>query len=634
MEEEDSRTNIDSPIAPPPQLSSHLHHWTKITSDKKILGLIQEGYSIPLTQQPPLASQPSNFSASISKTPLISLAIQDLLQKDALELADSTSPGFYSNLFLRQKPNGEWRPIVNLKRLNRHVHIDKMTLITPRSVRELLPKDSWATLLDLKDAYFHILIHPDSRKFLRVMWQDQAYQFKRLPFGLSSAPFIFTRLTRPILSHLHGKGVNVLPYLDDWLILAQNQAETADHTRIVLDLFSKLGLIVSPKSVLQPTQTIKWLGIGLNLQDHEFFIPEDKRLEIQTKISDILQKEQISVKGASMIIGKLVFIAPYLPNGMFHLRPLQMWFKNQAGHQKLDHEMMTITEESRESLLHWSDASFLQKTTFVTFPKYQEVTLTTDASDIGWGAHLDQRSVSGVWPPSTRAWHINAKEMKAVHLAIKAFAHLLISKVIHIKTDNTTVMYQINKGGSTKSLRLLSVLGDIYSLSHKLNSCLIASHIPGKQNIKADLLSRMTTVPAEWTLHPRIFQHLCRRWGHPSIDLFSSHSNHQTHPYCTIEQDAFSLDWSQMKLIYAFPPFALIQRVLVELQKLQQYQVILITPLWRSRPWYPLLLKLQPSDRISLSHIQNKTLFQEVGEEIIWEEEHHYQLVAWRLSKP
>lgn len=46
--------------------------------------------------------------------------------------------------------------------------------------------------LDVQDAYFHILVHPDSRKYLRFVFEDQIFQFRALCFGLLTAPQVFT----------------------------------------------------------------------------------------------------------------------------------------------------------------------------------------------------------------------------------------------------------------------------------------------------------------------------------------------------------------------------------------------------------------------------------------------------------
>ena len=63
-----------------------------------------------------------------------------------------------------------------------------------------------------------VLIHTDSRKYLRFAFENKVYQFRVLPFGLNTAPQVFTRLEHTVAAYLHRQGISVIPYLDDWLI--------------------------------------------------------------------------------------------------------------------------------------------------------------------------------------------------------------------------------------------------------------------------------------------------------------------------------------------------------------------------------------------------------------------------------
>lgn len=89
-----------------------------------------------------------------------------------------------------------------------------------------LPKDVFTrrfydkSSVDLKDAYLSVLVHESSRKFLRFIWKGACYQFKALPFGLCSAPRIFTKVLKPVAAFLRKKAIRVLIYLDDFLLLA------------------------------------------------------------------------------------------------------------------------------------------------------------------------------------------------------------------------------------------------------------------------------------------------------------------------------------------------------------------------------------------------------------------------------
>ena len=79
--------------------------------------------------------------------------------------------------------------------------------------------------LDLKDAYGAVQIHPESKKYLRFHFKATTYDFCCLPFGLSLAPRVFTRILRPIAANLRLEGIRTVIYLDD-LLLVHHQKDT------------------------------------------------------------------------------------------------------------------------------------------------------------------------------------------------------------------------------------------------------------------------------------------------------------------------------------------------------------------------------------------------------------------------
>ena len=78
--------------------------------------------------------------------------------------------------------------------------------------------NGWAVSIDLTDAYLLILIHPQSRKYLRFVYKDQIFQFTALPCGMYLSAWIFTKLMDVIASHLHKHAISVFLYLDDRLV--------------------------------------------------------------------------------------------------------------------------------------------------------------------------------------------------------------------------------------------------------------------------------------------------------------------------------------------------------------------------------------------------------------------------------
>ena len=113
--------------------------------------------------------------------------------------------GFFSTLFLVPKKDGKMRPVINLKALNVFVKSQHFKMEGIHLIRDLMVQGDWLTRIDLKDAYFAVPIHDTHQKYLRFIWQQQTYQFTCLPFGLSSAPRIFTKLLKLVVAYLRSR---------------------------------------------------------------------------------------------------------------------------------------------------------------------------------------------------------------------------------------------------------------------------------------------------------------------------------------------------------------------------------------------------------------------------------------------
>ena len=69
-------------------------------------------------------------------------------------------------------------------------------------------------------------------------------------------------------------------------------------------------------------------------------------------------------------------------------------------------------------------------------PKDHSIQLFTDASNEGWGAHLDQSSTKGLWSDQEKRLHINVLELKAVSLALRHFKDQCQDQTVLVATDN------------------------------------------------------------------------------------------------------------------------------------------------------------------------------------------------------
>ena len=145
-----------------------------------------------------------------------------LVQKQAIKklLPPFGDQGFYSDVFVVPKKDGGWRPIINLKRLNSYLEIPHFKMESIRSLRDVVLPGDYMVKLDLQDAYLTVPMHRSVCKYLRFCWKGEVYEFQSLPFGLAPAPLLFTKLLKPLLGFLQERGIRIIIYLDDILILA------------------------------------------------------------------------------------------------------------------------------------------------------------------------------------------------------------------------------------------------------------------------------------------------------------------------------------------------------------------------------------------------------------------------------
>jgi hypothetical protein len=231
-------------------------------------------------------------------------------------------------------------------------------------------------------------------------------------------------------------------------------------------------------------------------------------------------------------------------------------------------------------------------------------------------------------------WHINFKEMMAVFLTIQHFEDRIAGQVVQVRSDNTTTCVYINKGGGTRSHNLCHLAIRMWDWCIQRQIELRAVHVPGVQNLLADHLSRREIDHREWSLHGQVVNRIFLCWKHPEVDLFASCHNYKMTSYCSLYRfpgalahDAFSIDWNQFSLAYAFPPVVILARVLRKVAT-DRAKVILIAPRWPMRAWYTAMLEMLVDFPRSLPCRED--LLSQF--KILHPDPNNLKLTAWRLS--
>lgn len=583
--------------------------WKKITSDSFILECIQ-GYKIPFTGFVYQHKKP-NVSFNSGKD-LINCenAIEKLLRKGAIRKCNYVKGQFLSSYFLVPKPDGDVRFILNLKDLNSYIKTEHFKLEDIRTACNLISKNSFMVVLDLQDAYLTVPIHKSYRKFLRFEFKGQIFEFLVLPFGLAPAPWVFTKITKPILRILRLLGYLSVLYLDDFLLIGGTVKECLQNLTATKEILLKLGFLVNTKkSSLIPTQRVNYLGFTIDSNQFIIELTDKRKIQVSSLIKSFIKKDKCSIEELASIIGSLIATCQAAKYGYLYTKILEREkiLALEANNYNYN-KKISVSVEMVDELKWWQQNINKNKKSLDKISSY-DITIFTDASKTGWGATNGSNNVWGTWDKIERSHHINYLEL----LAIKnALLNLIPGKTdvnVLLRVDNTTAISYINKMGGVQHLDFLLLSRSIWQWAERRNIFLFASYIKSKENAEADRLSRIQNPDTEWALSPKVFHKITKQLGYPAIDLFATYQNAKCNRYISryperqaVETDAFTVNWASL-FFYAFPPFAIILKTLRKIEE-DGAQGILVVPDWPNQAWYPLFHEMLIQKPLHL-HDQN-----------------------------
>ena len=156
--------------------------------------------------------------------------------------------------------------------------------------------------IDLKDAYFSVPIHIDSRILVRFLWAGNLYGFLCLCFGLAPAPTIFKKLLKIPISALR-RLITVIIYLHDLLILGNSMSKIFRARDPLVFLLQHLGFLMSlKKCVLYPVQEIELLGLIVNSYTMTLSLPNEKIVKIKDQCLSFYKASEVSLLDLTKLI--------------------------------------------------------------------------------------------------------------------------------------------------------------------------------------------------------------------------------------------------------------------------------------------------------------------------------------------
>ena len=396
---------------------------------------------------------------------------------------------------------GSWRLIVDLSAPEGHSvndgickEVASLSYISVDDVVACILKVGKAAVLakiDVKQAYRIVPVHPDDRFLLGMCWQGSVFIDTKLPFGLRSAPLIFTALADALQWIIEQKGVRfVFHYIDDFITIGAPSADECSHNlSVIKEACRETGVPVEDKKTEGPTTSLTFLGLQLDTVALEISLPRDKLVSLREALTGWRGRKACRKRQLLSLIGTLSFACRAVRSGRTFLRRL---ITLSTRVSQLDH-FVRISRTARADIewwfhfsASWNGVSMMS----VVKRSNPAVTLTSDASGSwGCGAFSDKDWFMLQWSGPIASFHITIKELAPIVLAAAIWGKKWRGKTVKVQCDNMAVVYLINDG-SSRDEEAMHLLRCLAFISARFEFYMFAVHIRGVDNLLADALSR------------------------------------------------------------------------------------------------------------------------------------------------
>ena len=547
---------------------------------------------------------------------------------------------FESGVFTVSKSDGGHRLCTDYRMLNKFSEKTKFQMEGVQNVAEMIQRGDFGMLVDLKDAYLTLGLHPSHRKYCRFRCPKTRvrYQWKTVSFGTSEAPKICTKILRPLIGILKSLGIRCLIYIDDLLLLDQDPVRLARAMAIAMELLQvQVGLQLKlSKGNLYPSQVFTCLGVIWDTTKLTCHIPAKRIKAIQStarrllKMSEPAGKENggssVPTRDLARFVGQVVSTSRAIRPAKRRLLFIQHALSKAV--RKTGWNGTTILPASaRKALLWWvSEGPWKANGNDIVPPvKSIQLSLRTDAAthNAGYGGEM----IRGTQRFQTRGFltQLEQKEVFINQFEFLGFENCLWALLpqavpnrqewknthISVELDNVTSI-KYGRVAVSRSIRMSLLGARFFDKVEEAGISLTFQHLAGEANVVADELSRRASSHADWQLDRALFKQLRKTFGvRPVVDLFASSGNTQVVSFFSYNYDhrarganSFLYSWTNLGVLYAYPPPILLGKVLQKPIVDFCSHSIVILPVWMAQTWFPTMLSMLMTPPVLLPNQQ------------------------------
>ena len=350
--------------------------------------------------------------------------------------------------------------------------------------------------VDIRSAYRVVPIHPDDRWLLGMMWEGSVFVDTALPFGLRSAPKIFSALADAAEWIVRQQGVEfVMHYLDDFLVVTTANEFSGSHSlRLLLETFEQLGLPVAWDKLEGPSSCLTFLGFELDSVRNEIRLPREKLEDIRKEIQEWIGKKSCRKKELESLIGRLSHASRVVKPGKTFMRRL---FEALSGARR-SHHLIRLGAAVRSDILWWH--TFIDGWNGVSLipnPSPQQSVVWSDASgSLGCGAICPSlgKWIQLLWDgrriglSDGEVDSITWMELLPIVLASAVWGPQWHGQTVLGYCDNTGAVAVANSGYS-KAPRIMHLLRCLFFIRAYYQFSMHVVYIEGANNIWADAIT-------------------------------------------------------------------------------------------------------------------------------------------------
>ena len=356
--------------------------------------------------------------------------------------------------------SGKKRLILDLRHVNLYVYKQKFKCEDLRVALSIISRGFSLFKFDLKSGYHHVEIFRDHRKFLAFAWdfgdgKTRFFQFTVLPFGLSSAPYLFTKLLKPVIKMWRCHGIPTVVFLDDGLGGGATELIAKINSLKVNSDLIRFGFLVnSEKSQWDPSHVIIWLGSVIDTNQGTIAATDQRMLKLANFTDSFSQCESRVVKARDLasFIGMINSLFPFVGNvtrimtrSLYQvLNSRSSWFSS-----------VTLTDEAMREIMFWklNARSLNGRPAWPAESKPSKI-VYSDASNHACSSFVENEGkiFQQNWSPAEQAKSSTWRELKAVHLAIESFIYDLKGQQVAWFTDNQNVVSIVHSGSRVEEL--------------------------------------------------------------------------------------------------------------------------------------------------------------------------------------